>query len=406
MRRSTATSAGDPSYGTRRADLAEQRPLRRPSAAARGCGGVAYVGVFGARQHPPTPLSAGLGLPAVGSATTPRASPRPSATRSATTSASSHDGTTRTSTRACATSYYCGHAMWAPIMGVGYYRPVAPVEQGRVRRTPTTPSRTTSPSSRLGRRTVTRRGRRRRSATAAAGLPTVRRTSPRPPTPTPSALGTCTGTLTLSATGLPPSPNLDIQLELLDSAGTVVATNNPASAFVDRDTATGLTASITAGVAAGSYYARVDGVGNGTGATGYTDYGSIGAYTLTVTGSATGRRPPAAPTNLAATTNAPGTSADGQPWATPVSDGGSPVMGYTASRSGAVPGVAESPRRSRRPGPGSTPGANYLFSVQATNAIGTGVAASQSVTMPNPTAPAVTPGTVRGCRPGCPDRRT
>ncbi len=115
----------------------------------------------------------------------------------------------------------------------------------------------------------------------------------------------------------------------------MISTANPASAFVNRDSATGLNASVTAGVASGTYYARVDGVGNGTGTTGYTDYASIGAYTLTVSG-CNGQAAPAAPANLAVTTNQTGTSAT-VTWAAPVSDGGSPVTGYTASRSGAAP---------------------------------------------------------------------
>ncbi len=199
------------------------------------------------------------------------------------------------------------------------------------------------------------------------------------------ALGTCAGTVTVLATGAPPSQDLDLQLELLDSGGSVISTANPVSAFVNRDSATGLNASLASGVASGAYYARVDGVGNGTGSTGYTDYASIGAYTLTVTG-CNGQAAPAAPTNLEVTTNPTGTTAT-VTWAAPVSDGGSPVTEYTASRSGAAP-ESLTAATFIKTWAGLTPGANYLFSVQATNAIGTGVAASQDVTMPNPTAPA------------------
>ena len=71
--------------------------------------------------------------------------------------------------------------------------------------------------------------------------------------------------MTVSADRSPPSQNLDLQLELLDSGGSVISTADPVSAFVNRDSATGLNASLTAGVASGAYYARVDGVGNGTG---------------------------------------------------------------------------------------------------------------------------------------------
>ena len=40
----------------------------------------------------------------------------------------------------------------------------------------------------------------------------------------------------------------------------------------------------------GQYYARVDGVGRGNATTSYTDYGSIGAYTLQVSGCGGGPR--------------------------------------------------------------------------------------------------------------------
>ena len=64
----------------------------------------------------------------------------------------------------------------------------------------------------------------------------------------------------------------------------MVASNDPASAMVSVETASGLTASITQAVTGGSYFLRVDGVGVGTPQTGYSDYGSLGAYALTVSG--------------------------------------------------------------------------------------------------------------------------
>ena len=70
----------------------------------------------------------------------------------------------------------------------------------------------------------------------------------------------------------------------MDGVGNVVASNDPASAFVSVETASGLTASITQAVTGGSYFVRVDGVGVATPQTGYSDYGSLGAYALTVSG--------------------------------------------------------------------------------------------------------------------------
>jgi hypothetical protein len=71
-------------------------------------------------------------------------------------------------------------------------------------------------------------------------------------------------------------PNLDIRLTLLDANGQQVAINNPSAS---------LSARITATVAAGKYFLKVEGVGTGspwaTNPTGYTDYGSLGFYSLT-----------------------------------------------------------------------------------------------------------------------------
>lgn len=81
-----------------------------------------------------------------------------------------------------------------------------------------------------------------------------------------------TGALSVSAVGAPLSTMLDIKLDLLDANGVLIVSDNPTDE---------LTASLTRNVTAGTYYVRVDGVGKGDLATGYTDYGSLGQYTLT-----------------------------------------------------------------------------------------------------------------------------
>src|SRR5690606_38341646 len=69
-----------------------------------------------------------------------------------------------------------------------------------------------------------------------------------------------------------PITNLDAKLELLNASGTLVTSSDPAS--------TG-NPSISRTLAAGTYYLRIDGVGTGIPATnGYSDYGSIGRYTI------------------------------------------------------------------------------------------------------------------------------
>ncbi|QDT92883.1 choice-of-anchor Q domain-containing protein [Gimesia algae] len=71
------------------------------------------------------------------------------------------------------------------------------------------------------------------------------------------------------------SPNLDILATLYDSSGTQIQTSNPIGA---------LNASFT-GLAAGTYYVSIEGTGEGDVlGTGYSDYGSLGQYTITVTG--------------------------------------------------------------------------------------------------------------------------
>lgn len=101
-----------------------------------------------------------------------------------------------------------------------------------------------------------------------------------------------TGNGSVKATAVPYvyGPNLDIQIELLSSTGTVLATANPNT----------LDAALQQTVVSGTYYIRVDGVGAGDPlTTGYSDYGSLGNYTIDI--SFPTPVPPTAPTKLVAT---------------------------------------------------------------------------------------------------------
>ncbi|WP_426105374.1 zinc-dependent metalloprotease family protein [Massilia sp. TSP1-1-2] len=88
------------------------------------------------------------------------------------------------------------------------------------------------------------------------------------------SLRAAAGTVTINATPFQRSPNLDILITLRDAAGAVLAQANPAAL---------LSSAISIAVPAGQYYLSIQGAANGNPqGTGYSSYGSIGRYTMTV----------------------------------------------------------------------------------------------------------------------------
>lgn len=82
-------------------------------------------------------------------------------------------------------------------------------------------------------------------------------------------------------------PNLDAKLTLTDSSGAVVAESTEVGTRVSEDVASGLGATVSADVDGGVYYLTVQGQGQGNpqtatplNANGYTNYGSLGNYTI------------------------------------------------------------------------------------------------------------------------------
>ena len=195
------------------------------------------------------------------------------------------------------------------------------------------------------------------------------------------ALGSCTGTLTVAADVAATAPNLDVQLRLLDSTGAVVAASNPPLARLSRTTADGLSASMTRTVATDTYSVSVDGVGNGTWATGYDDYASLGRYDLRVTGSCgdvTPSETPSAPTSLAVV-GQPTTTSVTVSWSAPADEGSSPVTGYALSSSSGHTATLGSDATSHTIS-GLEPGTTYTVDVAAVNGSGAGQPVSLSVT--------------------------
>lgn len=94
------------------------------------------------------------------------------------------------------------------------------------------------------------------------------------------------------------APNLRLQVRVLDSAGTVLGTYVGAGTAGNMAPAPIVLRLTTEGV----HYIELDGVGNGTGVTeGYTDYGSVGYYSLAASWADPANRPPVADATL--TTN-------------------------------------------------------------------------------------------------------
>lgn len=85
------------------------------------------------------------------------------------------------------------------------------------------------------------------------------------------AFSTGPGSVTFTVNPSPNFPDLDVLLTITDAAGNILASDNSTSE---------LSATITTTLPLGTYYLQIDGTGNGTASDGYTDYASLGEYTI------------------------------------------------------------------------------------------------------------------------------
>ena len=372
----TRTDPTDQVYGT--------RALISPSTNAvnhictGGCGGFAYVGVFDmtashANYQPAWifPQSLGNDAKSIAEAVSHEVGH---------TFGLSHDGVTG------GTSYYGGHDTWAPIMGVGYGRPITQWSQGAY----------TGANNAQDDFAVISGGGAPLLPDEAGGT-TASTTSPPWGTAYITtnadrdvyALGTCSGPVSLAAEPAALSPNLDLELTLLKSNGNVASANPPSRAGTPaRDQALGLDAGVVLDLNAGTNFVAVDGVGNGTPTAGYDGYGSVGGYTLSVNGNCSdGRATPSRPQNVTA---AAGNGSATVRWSTPASPGASAITHYVVTRTGAEPVTVTGLSHTFS---GLTPGKGYAFTVSAVNASGAGPESGASAATPNLPG---TPGSVRG----------
>jgi PKD repeat protein len=195
----------------------------------------------------------------------------------------SHDG--KTNTDGTTTGYYSGHGDWAPIMGVGYYKPVTQWSKGEypganqlqddvaVIQTYGIPVIADDYGNTNASATVLNG-----SSISASGVITTRSDVDV------FQFSTGDGTVTINVNPAPRGGNLDIQARISDAQGNVIAIINPA----------GLPAVISESLSAGVYYLTIDGLGVGDLTTGYSDYASIGQYSISGTVPVSGAQAPVA----------------------------------------------------------------------------------------------------------------
>jgi len=238
-----------------------------------GCGGVAYIGVYDSTsQHdyyqPALVFTKGVGTGAKNLA-------EAASHEAGHNVGLSHDGTSTV-------GYYQGHGAWAPIMGVGYYRGISQWSKGEY----ADANNKEDDFAVVGAHGLALRADEAGdtvgdAAALAVGTPASGIIAAENDTDVYGFDVSAAGNYTATASAAPSGGNLDIKLDLLDSAGAVVASNDPASGQSDAGTPTGLGASVSSSLQPGTYYLRIDNVGYGDPLnTGYSTYGSRGAYTL------------------------------------------------------------------------------------------------------------------------------
>jgi hypothetical protein len=262
------SGSGDQDYGV--------RVVISPSSSWYGsAGGVAYVGSFSWNSDTPTFVFSdklGSGTDAASHET-------------GHTLGLSHDGVTG------GTAYYQGHGSWAPIMGVGYYKPITQWSKGEYANANNTQDDLAVMLNNGASYRQDDHGNWIDSATMlsgdtfeAAGI--IEKTGDTDV----FAFQTEAGNISISIDPANLDPDLDILVQILDDGGNIINQDDPY--YI-------LPASLNLNLPAGTYYILIDGVGTGDPNTGYSDYASLGQYFISGSLPST-QFPPAMPTGLSA----------------------------------------------------------------------------------------------------------
>ncbi len=252
------------------------------------CGGVAYLGVFDDTSHFYKPalvfynLLGGGNEKYVAEAVSHEAGHNMGLL---------HDGSPTS-------GYYTGHGSgatgWAPIMGVGYYQALVQWSKGQYAAANNVQDDYAVMQSNGLAVRLDDHGNTPGAATALQSVTEGGVTSlvaegviERPGDIDVFSFSSGVGAVTVSVGPSARSPNLDLLVELRNSAGVLLASANPLDA---------LPASLSFNVGApGSYYVSVQGVGKADPlTTGYTNYGSLGLYAVAVSAPTAASQPPVA----------------------------------------------------------------------------------------------------------------
>ncbi|NVO83545.1 GEVED domain-containing protein [Hymenobacter terrestris] len=245
--------------------------------AAPGAGGVAYLTSF--RYNNDTPCWVFMNDPKAGG--------EAASHEVGHTLGLSHDGRTSPSE-----GYYQGQGSWAPIMGVGYYKPISQWSKGEyanANQTQDDLAIMSGPTYNVGYRaddhgnttgTATPLA---RSGDNLTGNGLIERTDDQDH----FSFTTSGGAVSFNINTVARYGNLDVVVRLLNSTGGLVGT---------YDTGGSLNATVSTTLGAGTYFLQVDGTGAANPATdGYSDYGSLGTFTVAGTAPAGGTPPPPPP---------------------------------------------------------------------------------------------------------------